>query len=463
MFSTRNLLASSLLASSLLAGLAQAEDTAPAGPDWILFGPTDDCTIGSGMELEILWTVALAEPASKTLNLSAEIVVQVGDYTAVETVQVFADPGAGYNPDGGYGAPAGTGLVDGLPVQLVDLSDGSGDYSQFPWIRTRFPAVPDELFDADDVIIVRVTPAPGAEPEVDASNNLAAEPVGDSFYDRGFRSVELVPVPGTMDLFDIVVEYQLAYNTSFPPEDLRTDLVLEHNGETKLFPTWNGPWTTTLLDDCGPGGDELCAVIKSGGETVTTLTSQPWANAFGSFASAFVSEPIRTTIPAVQIQEGDELELFLTHAPGAMPELSGLDDDSWLICSNEAQASPYGQGKPGTFGVPTLGALDLPVLGQASGLRMKEALPGATPVLFLGLAPLNAAFAGGTLLVDPVQVLFLPAPIAADGTVSLPWAVPADVTLCGLSIFSQMMFLDPGAAGPKHIAMTNGLHLVVGQ
>ena len=28
---------------------------------------------------------------------------------------------------------------------------------------------------------------------------------------------------------------------------------------------------------------------------------------------------------------------------------------------------------------------------------------------------------------------------------------------------ARRLVLDPGAAGPQHIAMTNGLHLIVGQ
>ncbi|MCB9898687.1 MAG: hypothetical protein H6825_11845 [Planctomycetes bacterium] len=465
MFPTRSLTsltASSLLACSLLTGLAQAEDGLPTMPDRLLFGPTADSASGVGLQIEVVWTASLAEPTSTTLDLSTDIYVHVGDYSAVQTVRVFADPGAGFDPDGTFGGPCGTGSVDGVDVGLIDLSQGAGVHCQFPWIKTSFPVVPQGMFDENDVIEVRLVPTPGAVLEFDTSNDSVVESVGDAFYDRTFDSVELVPVPGTQDVFDIVVEYKLAYDTGIPPEDLRTDIVMEHDGKTLVFPAWDGPWQITPFAHGEDFLGETCAVIKSGGETVTTLTGQPYQNAWGAFDCACVSEPIRFTIPSVQVKDGDELALFLTHAPGALPEPSGLDQDTWIVCSSKAWSSTYGQGKAGTFGVPALDSIALPVLGQPSGILMKEALPGATPVLFLGFKPLDVPFGGGRLLVDPVQVLVLPVAIAADGTLALPWILPADPTLCGASVFFQIMFMDPGAAGPLHAAMTNGLNQVFG-
>lgn len=460
MFSTRSILTSSALTCSLLAGLAQAEDTSPSTGGQILFGPTDDCTIGvESMELEIHWTAFLAEPITTTFDLSADVLVEVGDYSAVQTVRVFADPGAGFNPTGAFGGEAGTGSIDGVPVVLLDLSE-NGDYFQFPWIKTSF-SVPMELFDENDVVEARLVPSPSSQVEFDPSD-FSIDPVGDTFYDRTFESVELVPVPGAQDLYDIVVEYQLAYNTSMPPIDLRTDIVMEHNGQASVFETWCGPWLTTPFSDCGDCTGQVCAEIKCGNDVVTTLKCQPYENAFGAFDCACVSQPIRFTIPSVQILDGDELDLCLTHAPGAMAEPTGLDDDKWVVCTKEAQSSTYGQGKAGTFGVPVLDSSAKPILGQVTGIKMTNALPGALPVLFLGFQPLNAPFAGGTLLVDPSQVLFLPAPVAADGSFTLEALLPNDPPLCGASAYFQMMFLDPGAAGPKTIAMTNGLNQIFG-
>ena len=128
------------------------------------------------------------------------------------------------------------------------------------------------------------------------------------------------------------------------------------------------------------------------------------------------------------------------------------------LCSNEAASATYGQGKAGTLGVAVLDSIAPPILGQLSGIAMKEALPGAMPVLFLGLNPMDVPFAGGRLLVDPAQVLFLPVPVAANSTIALQALLPADTSLCGTSLSYQM--LDSGAAGPKHIAMTNGLNQV---
>lgn len=460
MITSRSILASSALACSLLTGLAQAEDAIPGGPDRFLVGPTVHDT-AEGLDLEILWTATLSDPTSTTLDLSTDVFVQIGDYSATQTVRLTADPGAGFNPDGTFGGPCGTGSIDGVPVELVDLSEGGGS-CQFPWIKTSFPGVPAELFDAHDLIEVRIVPSSGSVPELDPSNDFTVEPVGGSaFYDRAIVSVQIeeTDIP---DAPNTIVDFELGTDMPASSLDLRTDIVVNHNGKTTVYPAWCGPWITTELANCVDCSGETCATIECGGETVTKLTCQPYENAWGQFDCACVSDVIRVVIPGIQLKDGDTLEISLTHAPGAMPELEGLDDDTWTFCGDEAQSKTYGTGKAGTFGVPHLESLAKPVLGQLSGLSMKDALPGATPVLFLGFSDLAAPFAGGTLLVDPAQVLFLPAAVAADGTFALPALLPADPALCGVSAFFQMMFLDPGAAGPKHVAMTNGLNQVFG-
>ena len=462
MRSTRSLVLASALAGSLFSGLAHGEDAAPVGGR-ILFGTTDDCSIGVSLNVEVLWTVALTDPSATTRDYSTDILVKVGNYTATKTVKVFADPGAGHS-SGPFGSPCGTGSVDGENVELLYMSDAPGGVCQFPWIKTAFPPVPWSMFGPNDVIQVSIAPTPGAEPESYTADDLSIEPIqGPLFYDRAFHDVELKPVAGAEDTYDVVVEYQMAYNTTLTPPDLRTEIVMTKNGQTQVFEPWCGPWLVDQQSSCGQScAEETCAVIKCGGTTVATLVCQSVENAWGQFACACASKPIQYTIPSVQLKAGDHLELALAPAPGSMPEPEGLDQDTWLVCSNAAMSLPYGQGKAGTLGVPTLDSIAPPVLGQVTGIRMKGALPGAQAILFLGVAPLSVGFDGGKLLVDPTVMAFVPTPVAADGTLDLQALLPANPDLCGASLYYQLMFMDSGAGGFYHLAMTNGLNQVFG-
>ena len=131
-------------------------------------------------------------------------------------------------------------------------------------------------------------------------------------------------------------------------------------------------------------------------------------------------------------------------------------------CDALASALPYGVGKPGTNGVPMLSSLTPPALGTTSDLTVTGGLPAAnTVVLFVGLTPAAISFDSGTLLVEPALVLALPA-LGGAGELSLPVAIPADATLCGLSVAFQVAFVDPLAIGTYHTAATNGLLWTLG-
>ena len=452
------------LACSLTPGLAWAEDDSGCCWNRVVDSlAVEPSGAGNGLEAKIVWTVQLNEPTATILDLSTDIQVRVGDFTTTKTVKVFANPGAGFCSDNSCGASCGSGSIDGQDLTLLCLPDGAGCGCEFPSITTSVP-VPPGGFDDNDLVQVLLTPSAGAVPELFPNDDLVAESAkGPIFWDRSFRSVDLKPVPGANDLFDVVVEYQVAYNNTMPPQDLRANIVMTHNDQTFVFEPWCGPWILAPSSTCGQSCfNETCAVIKCGGQTVATLTCQSYENAWGQFGCACVSSPMPYTIPSVKLKAGDHLDLALVAPPGAVPELDGLDDDQWLVCSSKAQSLPYGNGKKGTAGVPVLGSTAPPVLGQVSGIRMKEALPGAMPFLFLGASPLDVPFDGGRLLVDPAMVLAVPVPVAADGTLTLQGMVPADPTLCGVSIYYQIMFQDSGAAGFYHLAMTNGLERVFG-
>lgn len=132
------------------------------------------------------------------------------------------------------------------------------------------------------------------------------------------------------------------------------------------------------------------------------------------------------------------------------------------ICANAPSSSIYGLGKPGSTGIPSLAAVGVPAIpSTAMILRINGALPGASAILFVGLAQLALPFDKGLLLVNPFLSIALP-PIGANGRLDIPTAFGEDPGLCGVHVDMQVMYFDPGAAGPYHTAQSNGLEIVFG-
>ena len=130
-------------------------------------------------------------------------------------------------------------------------------------------------------------------------------------------------------------------------------------------------------------------------------------------------------------------------------------------CDELASVTAYGTGKPGTHGVPGLALDRAPVPGEATTLQLTDALPGALPYLLWGLAPAAVPFDGGTLLVAAPGIQPLPL-VDGAGASGAVWNVPNSLALCGTTLFLQVMFVDPGAAGAQQSAQTGGIEATVG-
>lgn len=143
---------------------------------------------------------------------------------------------------------------------------------------------------------------------------------------------------------------------------------------------------------------------------------------------------------------------------------NGGPKDGWIAvleppaCSAPPVSAQYGAGKPGTNGTPDLSdANDPPAVGDASSaIVLSNALPGAPIILFLGLQPANLAFDEGTLLVTPLLVFSLP-PAGPSGTLTIAGAIPDEAAICGVTLYHQVMVVDPGATGFYQTAQSNGL------
>lgn len=120
--------------------------------------------------------------------------------------------------------------------------------------------------------------------------------------------------------------------------------------------------------------------------------------------------------------------------------------------------SNYGDGWPGTHGIPALTASAPPIVGSQITVDLENSLGASTvALLFVGLAEDDEATnLGGTLLVDPLLRLLLLLP--ASG-VSLPFDIN-DPALCGVEVFVQALEDDIGAS--KGVSFTRGLELDLG-
>ena len=117
----------------------------------------------------------------------------------------------------------------------------------------------------------------------------------------------------------------------------------------------------------------------------------------------------------------------------------------------------YGQGEPGTLGVPGLShfglvapALDISLFAENSA--------GTSTFGYLYVGNSSASIEmdfGGTLLVNPtIEKMRVP---MAVGTTTIPFTIPSDSLLTGRSLYMQMLVFDAGALGG--VAMSKGLQL----
>lgn len=121
----------------------------------------------------------------------------------------------------------------------------------------------------------------------------------------------------------------------------------------------------------------------------------------------------------------------------------------------------YGNGKPGSHGIPVLSSLAAPLVGSVNGLRIAHGTAGAVPFLLFGAAPLALPFDLGTLLVSPTVIQPLPA-FPANGQLDIYASYAPSAVYGGITVYFQALFVDPLAAGHAHTAQTNGLAWTLG-
>lgn len=135
----------------------------------------------------------------------------------------------------------------------------------------------------------------------------------------------------------------------------------------------------------------------------------------------------------------------------------------WAIepCPNPATSNVYGVGFPGLGGaIPSIGVSAPPRIGSALSLVFGNTAAATTAAFWaLGASSTNLPTdVGGTILVDQpsVQVIANFSPLGA----TVPVAIPADVNLCGVSVYLQHVCIDPAAA--YGFSFSPGLQLTFG-
>ncbi|RKY22575.1 MAG: hypothetical protein DRQ55_00635 [Planctomycetota bacterium] len=162
--------------------------------------------------------------------------------------------------------------------------------------------------------------------------------------------------------------------------------------------------------------------------------------------------------------------------PYALP-YSTLEQTSVLVAGSTtlngtlgdcAFHSAYGAGTPGTGGfVPVYGSSGgAPRLGNPDyTLELSNGVGASTVGWILGFGPSAVPFKGGTLLVDmslPFFLSFLPlggAPGAPGaGALSIPAAVPNDLSFLGATAYTQFVVQDAGVT-PFGLAFSNAVSI----
>lgn len=128
-------------------------------------------------------------------------------------------------------------------------------------------------------------------------------------------------------------------------------------------------------------------------------------------------------------------------------------------CMIPAAWQNYGNGFPGTFGVPSLTAVNPPSFASNLTINVGNSSgQSAAGLLFVGFVQTSIHSGwGGDLLVVPYLTLSIPVP--ATG-LPLNGTIPNQETLCGLTIDMQVLQGDPGAF--KGVSFTPGLALQFG-
>jgi hypothetical protein len=163
--------------------------------------------------------------------------------------------------------------------------------------------------------------------------------------------------------------------------------------------------------------------------------------------------------PGMVMYGGDPggLDLFTLANPNN--ERMYLNAIAYALCP-AASGTTYGNGWPGSMGVPTIAAGTPPAPGEAFGLDVGNSSAIATSgVLLIGTAQVSLPTPlGGAILASPEAVLPL---VLNPGVNRVSFPLPPSVHLCGQTVFVQALEVDSGASAG--VSFTPGLRILFGK
>ena len=129
-------------------------------------------------------------------------------------------------------------------------------------------------------------------------------------------------------------------------------------------------------------------------------------------------------------------------------------------CTAVANWTNYGEGWPGTLGVPGLRISAIPHIGAKVDILVDSSSRSTTiGYMYFGVdRDSKPSTLGGTVLVDPLIGFY----IGVDpGTTVFQRGIPCIQEWCGCTFYFQVLIYDTGAT--KDAAFSKGLEIVVGQ
>jgi hypothetical protein len=219
------------------------------------------------------------------------------------------------------------------------------------------------------------------------------------------------------------------------------------------------------------------------GGSGTAATFQAMQQAYPALDPNGLSGPVLLVNPAMgdlHLQSGSLAIDVGTSIAGILDDIDGqprpygpaydAGADEWVPTG--AAVIAYGAGCVGAGGAASLGANQLPTLGNAAfSVTVTQMVPGAPVYTFLALAPQipPIPLGGGCSLHlewNSFQALlaagygpFGPVPANASGSASFPFPIPMQPGLAGVSVFLQAAATDPSL--PQGFVTSNGLRAIL--
>ncbi|MCA9727532.1 MAG: hypothetical protein KC729_07600 [Candidatus Eisenbacteria bacterium] len=275
------------------------------------------------------WGTIQVADSSVPADLSTDLELLVNGLlvdSASFDITIDGNPGGSCSAGPPCNGSCGSGSVNGQNVTLRCFKDCVGascDCTCGLWISAELnPTVP--IVYGDEIMVI-LRPAPGAVPETDTADDACVVRYAEQqvYWNRRIDSVQLVPVPGGGNVYDVEVDGYVEYNGA-PGRDLVLDIEAELVVNGTIVAVVPG-----VFEAHPPYGtpDDYAGYCVSG-----CIATCGYVNALPATCSngpdCACGSPLDLRIPGQVLDPtGDEIMVILRPAPGTLPELPPFEDD----------------------------------------------------------------------------------------------------------------------------------------